>query len=613
MPRITQTSTSSDSLWPDFFASGIAASATLSIAKKRKEQLLNTALLSYIDEAPDFHDPYSDLSLFLSQKVRQEMQRNGWGRKWSLKIQEELLELITPEFEKRFPRYRLGVSALRKIWDKVASYLQQLEGQKEAFTSEGKLDLSFFIRENLRQHLILKTPYCPSAHHYTHQLGVKASECLATLDGVRPKLDELTQTIWAVQRHLLSKTEFLSAKSPYDNYDKVDKLIVKAILEITALEPQISQEELEYQVREALSSLKDLPCFSSLDKITGNVSALLAEKLYPSSAFHTSFVSQQKRAILHFIRRQVSLYKGASHTFQLTELLRRIFALYALASQLPKNLSDEQIRSAVLAIYPLPKAEKPDFPQSLYAFISAELILMKNEEYCHSIDYVCQTITEAYREAQQLPELKENSLLEIVTWKILSETEGLLEKLPYVIGQRIEKEIATILIDNPNQSFASVVHATVDFFKRIKELSLCKKWPEVEKRIRIWSLQGDQLCRSIRIDPNTPLLKLIQASSTDSPAQNISEISQSYLKAHPALTAYAPQLAVRVATLYKYSWYTSLSKPEESSLDRFLKWHRAHLLAQSPHLSPEQVQQGLQELCARSLPLTPFPKEQINT
>ena len=53
-------------------------------------------------------------------------------------------------------------------------------------------------------------------------------------------------------------------------------------------------------------------------------------------------------------------------------------------------------------------------------------------------------------------------------WKVLSEKEGLLEKLPYRIGQRIEEEIAGNLIDNPEQSFSSVVHQTADFFRKQK-------------------------------------------------------------------------------------------------------------------------------------------------
>ena len=146
----------------------------------------------------------------------------------------------------------------------------------------------------------------------------------------------------------------------------------------------------------------------------------------------------------------------------------------------------------------------------MYAFISAELVLLNKDENNQPVDYVVQKIWSAYQEAI-LPELKgsETNILEIVIWKSLSETEGLLEKLPYRIGQRIEEEIANLIIDNPTQSFSAIVQASVDLFRRAKELVLLKKWSEIERKIHVWAIQGDMLCRWIRLDPGSPLLKLI--------------------------------------------------------------------------------------------------------
>ena len=84
-------------------------------------------LLSSVDELAEFYDPYSDLNLFLAQKIAQEMRHCGNSKKWSLKLQEELLQRITPEFQKRFPHYRLGVAALKKTWEKVSYYAQQIQ------------------------------------------------------------------------------------------------------------------------------------------------------------------------------------------------------------------------------------------------------------------------------------------------------------------------------------------------------------------------------------------------------------------------------------------------------------------------------------------------------
>src|SRR5580692_9998575 len=95
--------------------------------------------LSSVDELADFYDPYSDLHLFLVQKITQEMQHCGNAKKWSLKIQEDLLRKISPDFQKKFPKYRLGVAALKKTWEKIAYYSHQIQQQKEAITQDGRL------------------------------------------------------------------------------------------------------------------------------------------------------------------------------------------------------------------------------------------------------------------------------------------------------------------------------------------------------------------------------------------------------------------------------------------------------------------------------------------
>ena len=406
-----------------------------------------------------------------------------------------------------------------------------------------------------------------------------------------------TKTIWAVHKHLVSG---LRTKSPYDEYDKIDKLIVKTLLEITAKEPQISHNELQHKVKESLQSLHDLPSFASLESITCNISALLAEKLYPSSPL------KEQAAILNFVRRQTALCKSSSIAPHLPDLVRRTMALYSLACHLPKNLSEEAIREAILSMYPNDKEPKPDLPQAIFAFISAELVLMKTDEYCRSVDYVVEAITKAYQETQFLPILqgKECDHLEVLIWKVLSEKEGLLEKLPYRIGHRIEEEIAGNLIDNPHQSFSSVVHQTASFFQKTKELALQNKWSEIDRKIHLWTIQGDMLCRFIRFDSDAPLLQLIQEKSRLAPhlphAELVSEISQAYLKKFPELAPYSPQLIVRIWILYKYSWYNQM--PETSSFNRFLKWHVSH--------APNTTDQQLEDLCKKVIPLFPFDPQQ---
>ena len=93
----------------------------------------------------------------------------------------------------------------------------------------------------------------------------------------------------------------------------------------------------------------------------------------------------------------------------------------------------------------------------------------------------------------------------------VSDIEGLLEKLPYKNGLRIEEEIANILIENPQKNFSALVQDTVQLFKRTKELIDSKKASQLEVKIHMWVIQGDMLYRAIHLDQDTPLRQMPHA------------------------------------------------------------------------------------------------------
>lgn len=596
------------------FSSKTISSYGMSSLSQRKKEASSQDFLSSIDESPEFYDPYSDLNLFLSQKIKREIRDENGIKKWSLKIQEELIKKISPEFQTKFPQYRLGIAALKKVWEKMSYYSQQIQHQKEATTSDGKLNIPFFIKENLRQYFLQKTPSSLQPFHYAHQLAMKMSECIATIDGMRPKMDHLTKLIWNIQRHLIVGGHPERCKSPYDEYDKIDRLIVKTLLEISAKEPQISCEGLEKKANEALHALHELPSFASTETMIANVSALLADKQYFSSSFHTKFLSEQKNALLAFVQRHISLGIAASVKPPLVDLVRRIISLYTLASQLPKSIPKSLIKEAFQALE-ANSVERPPLPQAIYAFISSERLLIQGDGISRSSMEMAQKVFDAYCEAVLLPSLKgEECVLEMIIWKSLSEMEGFLEKLPYRIGLRIEEEIAYVLIDHPNENFSVIAQAAVDFFRKAKEIVLSKKWSEIERKIHLWVSQGDMLCRWIRLDGENALLKLMieKFQSMKTPAHRvqhalfISEVAQQYLRQYPELTPYAGQLSNRIEILYKYSWYALFGKNEESSYDRFIKWHTTRFLNHMQPCSEESLLNQLEEIVKKSLPLIPF-------
>ncbi|MBS3904559.1 MAG: hypothetical protein KGZ39_04460 [Simkania sp.] len=565
-----------------------------------------------VDDTPEFHDPYSELSLFLSQKIKHEMKEHGWVKKWSLKIQEALLEKMAPEFQKKFPHYRLGVVALRKTWEKIAYYTQQIETEKEAVGQDGQLNIAYLIRENLRQYPQLATISGFHPYQYAHQLALKISECIAVVDGVKPAMDHLSRTVWSMQRHLLSWATLQEAKSPYDEYDRLDKLIVKTILEITSSEPHISAVHLEAQVKESILALCEMPALSSHDLLHANVSAIIAEKLYPFSPLHFRLLPEEKVALLDFIEHHLKSSQLSSLAPLPSELIRRIVSLYLLASQLPKGLEKQALYQAVDATFHQIPIAKPSFGQALFAFISAEMIILTGQGI-NDLATIQESVFSSYSQACKLPvtPVDELEILEITIWKQLSEKQHLLEKLPYRIGLRIETEVAMQLIDNPKQNFGSLVHHTLHAFQKNKELTLSKKPIEIEKKIKLWCQQGDLLCRCVRFDSELPLLKKIQALHTELKnagkqlccSEFVGKVCQAYLYEHPTLGCYATQLSQRVYILYKYSWYTFFSDAQESSIDRFLLWQKTEIERLLPK---EYLREKIRSLFVQTLPLIPL-------
>lgn len=536
-------------------------------------------LLSPVDESPDFHDPYSELSLFLSQKIQAEFQQSGFVKKWSVYLQEKLIAKIGPEFQKKFPSYRLGVSALKKTWEKIAYYSEQIQSKKEALTETGKLNIAYLIQENLRHYFQLKAASGISPYYFAHQLAAKISDCLATMEGVRPTLDHLARTIWSVERHMLTAETLMRLKSPYDELDKWDKLIIKTQLEISGKNPHLSQKELESAIKESIQALEELPSFTSLDKIGAAISALLSERLYPNSDFHHLYLSSQKEAILSFIRRHLRLYQKTLVSISLADLVRRVLAIYALASQLPKEPSEES-------------------SQAVKAFLAAQNHLTEGNE---------EEIQRSFEEASLLPTLS-TDLAELLIWKVLNEELKLLDTLPYRAGVRFEEEIAHVLIDHPQMPFQNIVNTVLQFFKKAKELSSAKNWADIEKKISIWTHQGDLLCRWLKLENNTPILQLIleQKKNSHKPIQ-LAEVTQAYLRKYPSLAPFSIQVAARISIYYKYAWYALLSTSQETSIDRFIAWHTQPII----HLEEDRILTLLEDLFRKILPLIPFDREKV--
>lgn len=514
-----------------------------------------------IDETEEFHDPFSDLSLFLSRKVKKEIRQKGSVKGWSFQIQEELFKKILPEFKQVFPKYRLGATALKKIWEKVSYYYSKVNHTKEAFQSDGKLNIEYMIRENLRNH-----PTKPSAHlpPYTlaQQLASKMSECIATLDGVRPNLDHLTKVIWSVQKHLIPNLSAMHAKSPYEEYDLVDKVIVKTLLEITSSTNHLPAHKLAERIHHRLELYKDLAEGSPL---TSLISSLLAS----SQTFHSS------GPLIGFIDHFINLFDinaQLSDDANRLEIVGRILSLYPIAANLPNNITEDKLKEVIRYAYDQATENEtesvPSCDQTLLLFINAEVNMLASLDY----DFIEKEIIETYKNNLGLPTLTQDEL-EIAIWQQLDHTYSILDNAPEEYLDLIQNEIGNQLIDNPAASISKTVLSTQQFLRKVGKIELSPR--ELFGKLEIWTNQNDMLCRFVHFDEKAPLLKLLKSHYKESAdkAHLIDSLAAAHIKDNPKLAPYKAQVKSRLLILIKYIFYHEI-KEGETTYSRFALWHK---------------------------------------
>lgn len=592
------------------------------------KQLSAQTHLYPIDETEDFHDPFSDLSLFLSKKIKHEVEKHGSSKQWSNKIQTDLLAGILPEFKIKFPKYRLGISAIRRVWEKVSYYYGKVHTHQEAIDSNGKLNIEFMIKENLKGYPASAPSNLP--HYNTaHQLAVKMSECIATLDGTRPRLDHLTKVIWSAQKHLLTDLSAQKSKNGQEEYDAIDKLIVKILLENTAKHPLIAQKQLQEEIKKKFYILKKITKQYSTETLYQNLASLLSSRLYPTISIHHFLDKDEKNRVQAFIEKQIEISKFSktqSDASCRVETSQRILALYPLTSSLPKTLTKQEIKEAIHYVYcktmnrstlPCPKIH-----HSVFAFIQVEMHFLKRKEEFSNYNKIEALITTTLTMAQSLPLWREDysDELEIFIWHIYSQKELFLEETKVLLND----EISNCMMDFPKYSFKNTLYQLMEYFKKIKE-HLHREdpseevllWEEIEHKIYAWSIQNDMLCHWIHFDHTTSLLKTIKTlwnqkgyqEKSVNHTQFIKEVFQETLKKEPYIDQQL--LPIRIAILYKYFWYHDLSDPQEASIDRFIKWHLQDIHHSHKEKSLDDKIMILENRVSKLLPLTPFSKKNL--
>lgn len=570
----------------------------------------------YSDRSKEFCDPFSELNLFLSKRITKEIQENNSIRKWSKKIEANLLAKILPEFRERFPTLRLRPSNLKRIWEQLSYYYERIYKPRKVVPNKEALTLHFMIRKNL-QHVTSPTVFPP--YLLAQQAAEKIREYFATMQGECLKLKPLTKIIWAVQRHLLRDLPAINAKMPYEEYDVQDKLIVKLLLEISAQREGVAYDFLKKEIIKNFHSYEKIALLCQQGKLFSTVSMVLATKLYPILWF---FSSEKRKPIEKFIRYQIELSKNNSILIKdahRIELIQRILALYSIAQELPSHLQESILRKSIRTIR---NGKKEHFSslnkvdQVLFVFFNAEMHLINDSKSFDDPAKLEDVLLKSYYIAIQLPRItfKQMDQFELYIWKIIEEEGSLLAHIDPQIRYIIEKEIGNVLIDNPLQSLRIVVSTTVQFFKKIQNFDLSSQY--IKEKIKAWVVQGDMLIRWVHFDDKTPLLIFLQnlwnknrLDKTPVNHKKFIEHALNYsLKKYPLFRPFKQSLLHRLWILYKYLWYATFTNDNQSTYERFLMWHHISLKNSYPNCSEDKIQELLQHLSHRLIPLMPFEK-----
>ncbi|MDN3507649.1 MAG: hypothetical protein P0S94_01865, partial [Simkaniaceae bacterium] len=342
-------------------------------------------------------DPFSDVSLFLAGKIRSEVQRQGGTKGWSTRIQSELLEKILPEFRQTFPKARLGTSMLKRVWDKVSLFHGKLQGEDEALRGDGRLNVEYIIRENLRRNEAISLSDSLPPYHYAHQVALKVSEYLATLEGTPPRVEALTKLIWGVQKHLVTDLPARKAKCAYEEYGPLDKYIVKTLLEVTARNKYTSQAEISGEITRLLTAEKSTYETHSEEHLYALCAKKLATNRFPYSLCKKTLSPAALANLSAFIEMQRELcHLGEPNTDAANiETAQRILALYPLLTSLPKNTT-ETLKKSITHIFQTLHGEESDLDTPIdhatYTFINAEIHFLSRKQGYNDYNSIEETI-----------------------------------------------------------------------------------------------------------------------------------------------------------------------------------------------------------------------------
>ncbi|GAB5410922.1 MAG: hypothetical protein ChlgKO_00360 [Chlamydiales bacterium] len=422
--------------------------------ERRTQPLPSSYRENHLHELEEFHDPFSDISLFLSKKISTEIAAHGSSQEWSAQIEQDLLRKILPEFKARFPRYRLGLFALKKAFEKAAYFYEKLYGHKN-------LCANSLIRENLSAQL--EVGIYNSLKGVSEQIAQNVGECLATLQGKKPNMLQLMAKSYSALKALQTEG---CPQNPFHTCDARDSLIVKTQIETIAEHPSITFRQLQAVVEQKLSTLHELPAPHKNAKIETLIASHLGMKW--SATLKAKLCEKE----LHLLREIVqSEHKTGNPAPKIARHLEMIvlMAKSCYGDNPPSKLLDLYQKEILLEF------EESGFSQTQ-----------------HQIEQV--SLLDKFL---KFPNCDAKALL----WALIAENSPATSPLLIEI---IESEIATTVIQKPELDFWGLVQNTLLKLKKAKEI--LENQEGLEEKVEFWALQGELIFLELNLPtaPNRP-------------------------------------------------------------------------------------------------------------
>lgn len=561
-----------------------------------------------VDEMEEFQDPFSDLNLFLCKKINEVMHKKGGIKNWNYQIEKDVLQRILPEFKLKFPYYRLGIAALKRTWEKI-SYYQKKVIYGEAYHVDGKLNINYLIKENIRSY---QQNYKQSPQYYYDQIPTLANnlcECIAILEGKQPNVVRLRRTIWAVVQHLLPPAA-VNTLPIEKELDTLDHFLCKNMLYHIYRNPTLSCEKLKELIRTNCIEIFQHEHLENMEKLATIISILLSKSYMARISIPKRVKTTLNTCIENHIDRIYRGRKDSSITF--LSFVQNMLSIFSLTPSLPKNYDPHKLRIAIRLI----TQEKsrsflsyfPNFDATLYAFIKIQSILLKERKRQVSKEQLEEDILCSYIELCNVSDLPFNTeILEIILWhnldRLLAISYFILPKTREFLFLTIEDNI----IEQPQLNFAQQVRATTYNLKKIREVIVAQ--PKIEEKIEYFCLQNEMACRFMSVEKQSYLWEFLQKSIGrgfyKKKKQILKEVVKMSISFCPVLSDCIDHLVFRIHILYTYMWYQDSCKTM-NTFSAFIQKQNDSI----PRSSYDK-RQVLRERITALLPVTPFSDKEI--